>query len=93
MIRFVLIPRFCELSGYTEKAVRRKMESGVWLEGGVWRKAPDGHILIDLEGYDAWAEGQTQQDLKSVKTASDSASTGGTGAVVKPFASHQPQPT
>lgn len=46
--RYVLIHKFCSDSGYTEKAVRRKMEEGVWLEGREWRTAPDGHVVIDL---------------------------------------------
>jgi len=49
--RHVLIPRFCELTGYTDKAVRRKIEDGVWQENKEWRRAPDGHVMIDLEWY------------------------------------------
>lgn len=56
MSRFVLIKKFSELTGYTEKAVRRKIEEGVWLERQQWVKAPDGHVLIDMEGYEAWAQ-------------------------------------
>ncbi len=54
-IRYVTILRFCELSGYTEEAVKAKRRDGKWIEGQVWIKAPDGRILIDLEGYEAWA--------------------------------------
>ena len=62
-VRFVLIEAFCnELSphyaGYTEKAVRRKIEDGVWVMGRELRKAPDGHIMIDLEGYNRWVAGE-----------------------------------
>jgi hypothetical protein len=53
-LRYVTILRFCELSGYTKEAVKSKRRDGVWLEGCVWIKAPDGRILIDLEGYEAW---------------------------------------
>ena len=59
-LRFVTIKRFAEIAGYTEKAVRRKIESGVWLEGSVWVKAPDGRILIDVEAFERWAEGGLQ---------------------------------
>lgn len=58
MLRHVTIPRFAQDAGYTEKAVRRKIESGVWLEGVVWVKAPDGRILIDVEGYESWVKGE-----------------------------------
>ncbi len=52
--RYVTIKKFCEFSGYTEDAVKSKRRDGVWLEGKVWIKAPDGRILIDLSGYEAW---------------------------------------
>lgn len=53
----VTINKFAELTGYTEKAVRHKIDLGVWVEGRVWRKAPDNRILINIEEYDRWAEG------------------------------------
>lgn len=54
--RYVRIPRFCELTGYTEKAVQEKIRVGAWAEGVQYRRAPDGHILVDLQGYEKWAE-------------------------------------
>lgn len=59
MIRRVTIEKFAELSGYTPDAVRSKIKRGDWLEGSVWKKAPDGRILIDLEGFERWASGET----------------------------------
>lgn len=57
-LRYLLIPLFCRLTGYTEKAVRRKIEDGIWLEGRHYRKAPDGHVTMDLQAYYRWvAEG------------------------------------
>jgi hypothetical protein len=53
-MRFVLIPKFCELSGYTEKAIERKIADGVWRQGHEYRKSPDGRIQIDLQGYEKW---------------------------------------
>lgn len=46
---------FCTESGYTEKAIRRKIEDGRWLEHHEFVRAPDGNILISTEGYEAWA--------------------------------------
>lgn len=40
------------LSGYTPDGVRSKIKRGDWLEGALWVKAPDGRILIDLEGHE-----------------------------------------
>ena len=54
--RYVRLNRFELLTGYTEKAVRRKIEEGIWLEGREFRRAPDGHILVDLLGYEKWVE-------------------------------------
>lgn len=56
MIRYVLIPRFCELTGYSETAVERKIERGQWRLGKEYRIAPDGRRLIDLEGVEQWVE-------------------------------------
>jgi len=56
--RYVLLPKFVELSGYTVKAIQRKIETGAWLEGREYRRAPDGHILVDLEGFERWVENQ-----------------------------------
>lgn len=55
-VRYVRLPRFEQLTGYTQKAVRRKIEAGVWLEGREYRRAPDGRIMVDLEGYKKWVE-------------------------------------
>lgn len=54
--RYVRLPLFERLTGYTQKAVRRKIEEGVWLEGKQYRRAPDGHIIIDMDGYEKWVE-------------------------------------
>jgi hypothetical protein len=37
--------------------MERKIERGDWQEGKVWRRAPDGRILIDVLGYQRWVEG------------------------------------
>jgi hypothetical protein len=43
-------------TGYSEHAIRSKIQKGVWMEGRVWRRAPDGKILIDEDGYNEWVE-------------------------------------
>lgn len=52
----VTISRFTELSGYSEDAVRSKIKRGDWLENVIWTKAPDGRILINIEGYEWWVQ-------------------------------------
>jgi hypothetical protein len=53
----VLLPLANLLTGYSVKAMERKIERGDWKEGKVWRRAPDGRILIDVLGYQRWVEG------------------------------------
>ena len=42
MTNWVTIKKFEALTGYTEDAVRAKISQAVWLEGKVWKRAPDG---------------------------------------------------
>ncbi len=55
-LAWVKLARFCELSGYTRNAVHAKMRRGVWADGIHYRRAPDGHVMINLEAYDAWVQ-------------------------------------
>lgn len=58
-LRIVSIKNFIELhGGYTERAIRLKIERGVWRNGQVIRKLPDGHVNIDLKAFERWAEGK-----------------------------------
>ena len=54
--KYVRLTLFCSLTGYSEKACRRKMEQGIWVEGIHYRKAPDGNILMNLKEYEKWVE-------------------------------------
>ena len=56
--RYVLLPLASAITGYTVKAMERKIERGDWPEGRVWKRAPDGHIMVDVIGYQKWVEGQ-----------------------------------
>lgn len=41
-------------TGLSAKAIRRKIEEGIWLEGQEYHRGPDGRVYVDLEGYDKW---------------------------------------
>ena len=56
--RYVLLPLAMLLTGYTVNAMERKIKRGDWIEGKVWKRAPDGRVLIDMEGYARWVEGR-----------------------------------
>lgn len=57
--RYVLLKLASQLTGYTVKAIQRKIESGVWTQDQVWIRAPDGRIMVDLVGYHRWVQGKT----------------------------------
>lgn len=42
--------------GLSEKAIRRKIEEGKWLEGKQFHRAPDGGIFISIKGVQQWVE-------------------------------------
>ncbi len=54
-IDWVLGVKMEELTGYTVKALRDKCYKGVFPQGLVWIKAPDGKILYSKKGYSKWA--------------------------------------
>lgn len=56
--RFVRIPLAAARTGYTVEAIESKIKRGVWLERREYIRAPDGCILVDMEGYERWAVGQ-----------------------------------
>jgi hypothetical protein len=50
----VLIPVASAVTGLSEKAIRRKIEDGKWLQGEHYWRDPDGHVWIDLPGVMRW---------------------------------------
>lgn len=50
----VLIPVAEKATGLTERAMRRKIADGVWIEGREYDRAPDGHLYISISGFVAW---------------------------------------
>jgi len=53
--RFVTIELAAVMTGFTPAAIRTKIAKSVWLEGRQWVKR-DGRVLIDMKGYESWAE-------------------------------------
>ena len=52
--RYVTIKVYSAISGFTVKAIQRKIENGVWVERREFVRAPAGHIFIDREGVQQW---------------------------------------
>jgi hypothetical protein len=59
--RYVRIPLFEALTGYSAKAVEGKIATGAWVEGREYKRAPDGHTLVDMKGYERWVEAAAAQ--------------------------------
>lgn len=70
--RYVLIDKAAELTGYTERAINTKIDSGVWKFGELWTYAPDGRRVVIMEGYHKWVE--TGQALPPARRRSKSPS-------------------
>lgn len=54
MVTQVLIKVYAEKTGYTEKAIRDKINTGVWLEGVHYYRSPDRHIVINIPEVEKW---------------------------------------
>jgi len=59
-MKYVTIAKLASLTGYTEKAIRRKIEEGIFLESIHYLKAPDGRIHFDLEQYEKWLKRESK---------------------------------
>lgn len=58
-MRYVLIKRAAELTGYSVPAIEAKISKSQWREGELYVKAPDGRIFIDLVALEDWIVGAT----------------------------------
>lgn len=71
-VNWLTIRKFSELTGYSENAIRTKIRDGVWIEGRVWKKAPDGRNLISVDGYNQWVENNVLAPSLSARPQSKS---------------------
>jgi len=42
--------------GYTADAMNKKRQRGAWLEGIIWKKAPDNTIMYNPLAIEEWVE-------------------------------------
>jgi len=52
--RYVTVALAAAITGLTDKAIRRKIEDGVWVAGREYMRAPDGAIMVDMQGVEKW---------------------------------------
>ena len=57
--RRVTIELYAKISGRTPKSIRRKIETGRWLQGREYHRDPDGSVMVDVRGVEAWEQGET----------------------------------
>lgn len=74
--KWILIKKLAEISGYSEKAIRGKIEKGVWVQGIQWRYSPDNRIQFNIEEYQKWVERDPTRASKRGRPRSSSISTG-----------------
>lgn len=55
-IKWIKISLFAEYTKYTIDAIKAKRSRGVWKDGVITKKAPDGSILINIDAYHKWVE-------------------------------------
>jgi hypothetical protein len=56
---YVTISLAAMITGLSEKAIRRKIEDGKWVEGREYRRSSDGGVFISIKGYQQWVERAT----------------------------------
>ncbi|GAA4648588.1 hypothetical protein GCM10023116_08570 [Kistimonas scapharcae] len=60
--RWITLKRTAELTGYTEKALARKIEDNKLQENLVWTRDPDNSVMINLRQFMRWAEKKQAYD-------------------------------
>jgi len=77
MLPYLTKKKFAIESGYTLNAIDTKIRDGVWRLGREFTKAPDGQVLISVEGFTIWVENQSSSRTseRSLEVVSKSRST------------------
>lgn len=55
-----LLPLVAAETGYTENALRCKIQQGVLVEGREYFRSPDGKIAFDTEKFEQWQRNEIQ---------------------------------
>lgn len=73
LARYVTVKLAAQATGLTEKAIRRKIDDGIWIEGSEYRRQlDDGRIYIDMKGYEKWVEKEVASKYAKSPCASGS---------------------
>ena len=67
--RYITIALAAAITGFSPGAIRTKIARGVWIEGREYLRASDGHVMIDLRGYEKWV-GRAAQRFEATRSGS-----------------------
>lgn len=56
-MQWLTLKKFAEQTGYTQAAIRQKIQRGDWLLNIHYIKSPDGRIQINIKEYELWVVG------------------------------------
>jgi hypothetical protein len=56
-LKWILLEKFCDLSGYSENAIRIKLSRGIWIPGVIALKKA-GKIHVNIVEYCKWLENE-----------------------------------
>jgi len=59
--------RFCEVTGWTEKAIQHMIANGTWLDGREYTRMDNRRILISVKGYENWVSKSRKRLPHSMK--------------------------
>lgn len=68
-MKWILLKKLSESTGYSEAALRQKIQRGEWVCGIHFIYSPDGRIQFSTEAYDKWVEGTKPGYLLGAKKA------------------------
>lgn len=58
-LKWILLEKFCDLSGYSENAIRIKLSRGIWIPGVIALKKA-GKIHVNIIEYYNWLENEEE---------------------------------
>ncbi len=55
-VKWIKISLFAEQTKYSVDAIKAKRSRGIWKDGVITKKAPDGCVMINIDAYHRWVE-------------------------------------
>lgn len=68
-MKWILLKKLAFETGYSEAALRQKINRGDLIKDVHWRNSPDGRIQINVQAYEQWVEGKRLELHPEVKIA------------------------